>query len=358
MIATLPAGMQYLDDFTHSRHHACPQDRLKAVRKAAQGFRERFLDEPEVLFYKSINLIRVPYPTWYGYSGVYAQSAYRFPFIHILNRLFVVQYRDLEGAIKTLLFSPSDVVGNRETPFFKRLTGKAKLPRIAENLVAPQYNDVESALASAGISPEQVDFISYDHLHTQDVRRWLGNGAKTGFFPNAKLLVHRQEWISTGALLPCQADWYCPNGIHGVEASRVVCFDGSVQLGLGVALLYTPGHTEGNHSLAARVPDGIRVTSENGVGADAYAPQHSRINAIRRYAQATGVEVILNGNTLEGSNDQYISMVLEKTVAGPSVNADFPNCAPSSEATPHWAMPGQESSFLMGEAAFGRVVTQ
>ena len=60
MIATLPAGMQYIDDFTHARHHARPQDRLAAVRKAAQGFRERFLDEPEVLFYKSINLIRVP----------------------------------------------------------------------------------------------------------------------------------------------------------------------------------------------------------------------------------------------------------------------------------------------------------
>ena len=48
------------------------------------------MDEPEVLFYKSIYLIRVPYPTWYGYSGVYAQSTYRFPLTHILNRLFVV----------------------------------------------------------------------------------------------------------------------------------------------------------------------------------------------------------------------------------------------------------------------------
>jgi hypothetical protein len=356
MIATLPAGMQYIDDFTHARHHARPQDRLAAVRKAAQGFRERFLDEPEVLFYKSINLIRVPYPTWYGFSGVYAQTAYRFPFIHILNRLFVVQYRDLAGEVKTLLFSPSDLEGNRETPFFKRLTDKMKLPRKAQNVMAPMFNDVESALAATGIRPEQVDYISYDHLHTQDIRRWLGTAFQPGFFPNARLLVHRQEWISTGALLPCQADWYCPNGIHGVSEDRVVTFDGSLQLGRGVALLHTPGHTEGNHSLAARVRDGIRVTSENGIGADAYEPKNSRINAVRRYAQATGVEVILNGNTLEGSNDQYISMVLEKTVAGPSANPEFPNCASSSESTPYWLMPGQESSYLIGEAEFGQAV--
>ena len=37
MIATLPAGMQYIDDFTNARHHARPQDRLAAVRKAAGG---------------------------------------------------------------------------------------------------------------------------------------------------------------------------------------------------------------------------------------------------------------------------------------------------------------------------------
>jgi hypothetical protein len=157
-------------------------------------------------------------------------------------------------------------------------------------------------------------------------------------------------------LLPCQADWYCPRGTEGVAADRVIAFDGGIHLGDGVALLHTPGHTEGNHSLVARVPDGIRVSSENGVGADAYAPANSRVDAIRAYARATGAEVILNGNTLEGSSEQYISMILEKTLAGPSVNPDFPNCATSSEATPHWLMPGYRASYLMGEACFGTPV--
>ena len=346
-------GMKAIQDFDDVRQSPLPQERLKAARKQASAFRERFMDEAPVQFYQSADMVRVPYPTWYAYSGVYTQSSYKFPYIHILNRIFIVQYHDFSGELKTLLFSPSDIEADRETPFFKRLTDKMPSWSPLEGVVAPIIRDVTGALAEVGLSPEDVDYISYDHLHTQDVRRWLGTKDKAAYFPNAKLLVHEQEWLSTTSLLPVQADWYCPNGIEGVDPDKVIQFTGSIQLGEGVALVHTPGHTEGNHSLVARVPDGIRVTSENGVGADAYAPMNSKVNAIRRYAKDTGIEVILNGNTLEGSNDQYISMVIEKTIAGPSKNPDFPNCASSSEATPYWLIPGHKVSHLIGEAKFG-----
>ena len=346
-------GMKAIHDFDDVRQSPLPQERLKAARKQASAFRERFMDELPVQFYQSADMVRVPYPTWYAYSGVYTQSTYKFPYIHILNRIFIVQYHDFSGELKTLLFSPSDIEADRETPFFKRLTDKMPSWSPLEGVVAPIIRDVTGALAEVGLSPEDVDYISYDHLHTQDVRRWLGTKDKAAYFPNAKLLVHEQEWLSTTSLLPVQADWYCPNGIEGVDPDKVIKFTGSIQLGEGVALVHTPGHTEGNHSLVARVPDGIRVTSENGVGADAYAPMNSKVNAIRRYAKDTGIEVILNGNTLEGSNEQYISMVIEKTIAGPSKNPDFPNCASSSEATPYWLIPGHKVSHLIGEAKFG-----
>ena len=84
---------------------------------------------------------------------------------------------------------------------------------------------------------------------------------------------------------------------------------------LGIRGLHTPGHTEGNHSFVVRTPRGLLVTSENGVGADSYAPLASRIPGLRRYAQDTGVEVILNGNTQEGGLDQYLSMIQEKEIA-------------------------------------------
>lgn len=352
-----PLGMKAIHDFDNVRQSPLPQERLNAARKQAEAFRERFMDEPEVAFYQSVNLVRVPYPTWYAYSGVYSQNTYKFPYLHILNRLFIVQFRNFLGELKTLLFSPSDIDADRETPFFKRLTDKMPNWAALENVVAPIFRDVNEALAEIGLAPEDIDYISYDHLHTQDLRQWLGSKTATAdrpaYFPNAKLLVHEKEWQSAQGLLPVQAEWYCPNGIDGIDPEKVITFTSSLQLGAGLALVHTPGHTEGNHSLVARVPDGIRVTSENGVGADAYAPMNSKVNAIRRYAKNTGMEVILNGNTLEDSTDQYISMVVEKTIAGPSKNPDFPNCASSSEATPYWLIPGHKVSHLIGEAKFG-----
>lgn len=349
--AVLP--YQPIGDFAGLRHAPVPAERLRSLRAAAQGWRERFLDEPELLYYRSVDLIRVPYPAWYAFTGVYAQAVLKPPMVHLLNRLFVVQYLDFAGQRRTLLFSPSDHAANRETPFFKRLG--ERVPASLQPLLAPVLRSVPEALAECGIRPEQVDFISYDHLHTQDLRNWLGSQGQPGLFPNARLLVHREEWAAVAGLLPCQADWYCPHGVSGVADGRVVVFDGDIQLGRGLALIHTPGHTAGNHSLVCRVADGIRVSSENGVAADAYAPLLSRNNAIRRYAQATGAEVILNGNTLEGSTDQYLSMVVEKTIAGPAAGGEFPNCVPSSEATPFWLFPGYRASHLFGQAQFGTV---
>jgi uncharacterized protein YjiS (DUF1127 family) len=346
-------GMKAIHDFDDVRQSPLPQERLSAARKKASAFRERFMDEPQVQFYQSADMVRVPYPTWYAYSGVYTQSTYKFPYLHILNRIFIIQYHDFLGELKTLLFSPSDIDADRETPFFKRLTNKMPNWSPLENLVAPITRDVTQALADIGLKPADIDYISYDHLHTQDVRQWLGSTDRAAYFPNAKILVHEKEWQSVQGLLPVQAEWYCPNGIEGVDPNKVITFTSSLHLGRGLALIHTPGHTEGNHSLVARVPDGIRVTSENGVGADAYAPMNSKVNAIHRYAKSTNMEVILNGNTLEDSTDQYISMVIEKTIAGPSINPDFPNCASSSEATPFWLIPSHKVSHLIGEAKFG-----
>src|SRR5699024_4535039 len=200
-------GMKAIHDFDEVRQSPLPQERLKAARKQASAFRERFMDEPPVQFYQSADMVRVPYPTWYAYSGVYTQSTYKFPYIHILNRIFIVQYHNFSGELKTLLFSPSDIEADRETPFFKRLTDKMPSWSPLEGVVAPIIRAVTGALAEVRLSPEDVDYISFDHLHTQDVRRWLGTKDKPAYFPNAKLLVHEQEWLSTTSLLPVQADW-------------------------------------------------------------------------------------------------------------------------------------------------------
>jgi len=347
-------GFSRLTDIDLARRHPMPTQRLEQARRSAMDLRERLLSEDsDVIFYRSISLIRAPYPTKYGLLNA---NTVKSPFMHIVNRLFVVQFKGSDG-IKTLLFSPSDFEANLETPFFKRLTKKyGVLSPLVNAFLAPVEHTVEEALALCGIEPDEVDYISYDHLHTQDVRKWMGDAKTPGYFPNAKLIVMKQEWDSTTALLPQQRDWYCPDGIKGIPEERVLLLDTSVHLGDGLAFVRTPGHTEGNHSLVAKTPAGLLVTSENGVSADSYAPGKSRIPGVKDYAEATGMEVILNGNTLENSLDQYISMVVEKTIAGPCKdNPEFCNFVPSSELTAYWGFPGLKPTFSFGELKYGQV---
>jgi hypothetical protein len=340
-----------ITQFIDSRIDTHPKTRLESVRRAAKEFREYMLGlNSQVEFYKSVDLVRVPYPTKYGLLNAAKRVS---PYMHIMNRVFIVRFRTRQG-LKTLLFSPSDIDGNRETPYFKSLnSGSGFIAETMERFLAPVYNYVEDALKDAGIGLDDVDYISYDHLHTQDLRKWLGDGSEDGMFPNAKLLVMRQEWESAHSLLPPQQQWYCPNGLNGVDDNRVILLDSSVMLSDSVALVRTPGHTEGNHSLVANTPEGLLVTSENGVSADSYSPLHSTIPGVREYAKSTGMEVILNGNTLEVGIDQYISMVMEKTIAGPNLeNPDFCNFVPSSELTAYWGFPGLKPTFYQGSKHF------
>jgi hypothetical protein len=350
---TEDAVLSAIDLFDEARAPLSPQARLDNVRQAARRLREQMLAEKPVPYYASFDLIRVPYPTRFALREA---CSVPLPFLHILNRMFVIQFESDDG-LKTMLASPTDYRAARETPFFKRLSERfGPLRRLIEPIISREMGTVEGHLASLGLRPEQVDYITYDHLHTQDLRRWFGSRERPGYFPNARLLVTRQEWASAKALLPTQAEWYCPHGLDGVPDEKVMLLDRDVKLGTGVALIRTPGHTQGNHSIVVHTPEGLMVTSENGVSPDSYAPLHSRIPGVRKAARATGAEVILNGNTLEGALDQYISMVQEKEMAGPSSrNPDFYNTVPSSELTPYWLFPGIRPSFRFGSLRFGKL---
>ena len=340
--------------FAGVRDHARPEDRLRAGRRAAEAFREEMLSAPPVRYFRSASLVAAPYPTRYAFLDA---CALPFPLVHIENRVFVVQV-ERGGERRTLLLSPTDIDEAKRTPFFARLRDRAgPLAPQFEKIVARRTGDVVEQLARIGVRPDEVDYISYDHLHTQDVRRWLGTRDRPGLFPRARLLVMRQEWESAHGLLPTQADWYCPGGVDGVDPARVVLLDGDTRVGDSLALIHTPGHTEGNHSFVTRVAEGLFVTSENGVCVDAYAPRASRIPGLARHAEQTGAEVVLNGNTLESSVEQYVSMVIEKTIAGPSErHGDFPNMVVSSELAPFWGAPGIAPTFRFGEIELGEHV--
>lgn len=345
------SAFQRLTHFDGARDAARPLDRVANVKQAAIDFRRDMLARKPVLHYASFELVRVPYPSKFAYLNVYSGPS---AFVHLCNTMFVVQFESSEG-IKTLLVGPSDWENQRDTPFFKQLSDRAgPLKGVMENLISRKTDTVPGVLARIGLKPEDVDYITYDHLHTQNLRRWLGADGQPAFLPNAKLLVMREEWECTQSLIPWQNQWFCPHGIDGVPSDKVILLDHDVMLGEGVALIKTKGHTEGNHSIVVHADGQLFVTSENGVSLDAYAPLQSRVPGVASYARRTGAEVVLNGNTQEYAVDQYISMVQEKAIAGESRRLPgWPNLAPSSESAGFWMFPRTSPTVRVGQLQFG-----
>jgi hypothetical protein len=329
-----------------------PANRLRQVRRAAEEVRARLLEDGPVPGLRTCPLVTFPYPTAFAFSGGALSPA---PYVMMTNRMMVVQY-EAEGERRTLLFNPTDVERGVAAPFYATLRARYG-NLLSDKLLSRRHGSVASHLERLGLSPGDVDFIAFDHLHIQDLRRWLGGDGLEPFFPRAKLLVQRAEWASVQDLHPMQIPWYVPHGTRGVPDERVVLLEGDAKLGRGVAILSTPGHTLGNMSLAVTTSHGVYVTSENGVACESYTPLQSRIPGLRAMAEQYGHEVILNGNTREGSLDQYTSMVLEKTVAGPSPgDPAFCNVLPSSELTGSVLAPGLSPTFSHGDVHEGRLV--
>jgi hypothetical protein len=300
--------------------------RLDEIRLAAERYKERFKQQGEVTAVRSVDIATAPYITKYAFHGAAkTPNAY----MSMTNRMLVVQYEDFEGQLRTLVWEPTEPEGSAEAPFYAQLVERSEqnpLYKALDRLFHKEYAKPEQALAQTGVRPEAVDFISFDHLHVQDPRLILPH------FPNAKLLVQRWEIATLESLHPMQWYWYVEGALDGIAEDRLVLLDGDVELGHGVSIVWTPGHTDGNHSLVINTPDGVWVSSENGVACDNWQPELSRIPGVRQYATAQRREVCPNANTLEDSVDQYDSMVKEKTLADFSPRApQWKQILPSSE---------------------------
>jgi hypothetical protein len=315
-------------------------ERLEAIRAAAGEFRARFKEQGQAEAVKTFDLVTAGYPLKYAFGGA-ARGVN--PFVNIRNRMLIVQFRDFEGALRTLVWEPTVPEGSAEAPFYAQLIDRYG-EWLSDNVLSTEHNTVGGALAQAGLSPADVDFVAFDHLHVQDLRILMGTNRpvegeaapREPFFPNAKFLLQRKEVDTLASPHPMQWAWYVPGGMDQVIEDNLVLLDGDVELGLGVALMSTPGHTDGNQSLVLGTPDGIWVSSENGVCADNWHPHLSKIPGVRKEAEFMGREVILNSNTLEDSLDQYDSMVKEKAVADPNrQDPRWMNVFPSSEM-PSW----------------------
>ena len=356
-----PAGRRW-QHFDGAARETSAGRRLAAVRALAQDWRADFTASGRPDTVLTCDLVTLPYPTRYGLFRAAASPA---PYLAITNRMVVVRWADDDGTRRTLLFEPSDIDLGERTPFFQDLVASAgPAAGLLDRRLTTRHGRVLEHLRRLGIAPEEVDYLVFDHLHTQDVRRWLGTTAPqpdlaglTGWpdaplepvFPNARLLVQREELEAMVDLHPFQRPWYQAGTFADVRPDAVVALDGDVALGPGVGVLSTPGHTVGNQSLVVHTSTGVWASSENAVSAECLVPEHSRIPGVARYARRWGQEVVLNSNTPEMLREQYDSMVKEKSVVDPSLrDPRFPQFFPSSELTAVRWSPGTRPTFTHG----------
>lgn len=325
--------------------------RLDAVRRAARKLRDRIVGAGPAKCVRTIDLATFPYPTKYAFQGVAQSPA---PYVFMRNRMHLVQVT-ANGRLVSILVNPTDPQRSAAAPFFVRL--QEQYGALAQRLLSTMHSTVEQGLQRWGLSPDAIDYVTFDHLHVQDVRGLLAPGpGGRAFLPNAKLLVQKSELDTLANIHPLQAEWYIPDCVRGVPADKIVTLDGDYAIGSGFAIVRTPGHTWGNHSLVAVTDRGAWTISENGVCVDSYVPGLSTIRGVAKYARDTGVEVILNANTREGSLDQYTSMVLEKTLADSVPDRpELPQHFSSSEVVPHVLAPGLTPSYTHGAITYGEI---
>jgi hypothetical protein len=358
--ASLPAQLTRLDEMDRAWAENNPGLRLDAVRRAGRSLRQSLLSSGRVVSVRTFPVAVFPYPSEYGLAGAARSPA---PYVMMRNAMQLVQVEADGGRLINILVNPTDPERSIEAPFFaKQVERYGKF--LTRRLLSRRFPGVAASLAEVGVAPEEIDFVTFDHLHTQDVRGLFGttepepgkSEPTPALLPNAVLLVQRAELRTLECLHPLQARWYVRDGVRGVARDRIAVLDGDYLLGRGFAMVRTPGHTEGNHSLVIHTDTGLWTVSENGVAVECYAPMSSEIGGVRKHAREAETEFILNSNTRENSLDQYISMALEKTLADPSAaRSEFPQCFPSSEMVRSRLAPGLKPTFSHGTITFGEV---
>ena len=346
-------GLRPIEEFREAAAVWPRGRRLEALRDAAQQFRHRFKRQGTVRAVRTADVVAAPYETRLAFGGA---AWHLFPYVYLINRVTVIEYEDFGGRIRRLAWEPTVAEGSREAPYYAQMA--KQYGTTMTRLGTPTYRTLEGALSEFGVGAHEIDYMTHDHLHVQDLRPLLGNGTPEHrpIFPRAQLICQRKEYDTFRSIHPMQWAWYVPGATDGVDESRIVEIDGDHELGVGVALIATPGHTDGNQSLCINTPDGVWVSSENGVAADSWQPDLSRIPGLKRYWRHYRREVVMNSNTLEDSIDQYDSMVKEKALADRSPRDDrWLNILPSIELARykvHWPV---VPTFFHGGINHGRL---
>ena len=107
--------------------------------------------------------------------------------------------------------------------------------------------EVDTALRSIGVEPEEIEVIIFTHLH------W-DHASNTALFPNARLICQKREYESL--FEPDHPSIQKGYVIEEVKGYNYELVDGDAQLFDGISVVLTPGHTIGSQSVVVDTEEG------------------------------------------------------------------------------------------------------
>ena len=155
-------------------------------------------------------------------------------------------------------------------------------------------------LQEVGVAAEDINFVFQSHLH------WDHSGLLR-YFPNAKIIVQRQEY-SYAINPPPFAEAFYRCHYYNSPVLKWQLIDGDESLMPGITAISTPGHTPGHQSLMVDLPESgtlilsgdCAYISENldseiipGILVDPFQALHS-LKKLKNLARITNGQIIFN----------------------------------------------------------------
>ncbi len=139
----------------------------------------------------------------------------------------------------------------------------------ARDIYRIEHTDtIESSLARVGLKPEDITRVVLTHLHFDHAgaaTKLDSTGKPVPRFPNARYYVQQREWeLAINPNRRSRAAYLPDNFLPLQEAGQLELIDGDFQLGLGLELVLTGGHTPGHQIVMVRDNPELRVQNPEG----------------------------------------------------------------------------------------------
>ena len=120
-----------------------------------------------------------------------------------------------------------------------------------------EHRCVLDALAEVDVAPESIDRVIVTHLHFDHAGGLtrLIDGQVMPSFPNADVIVQRQEWDDANANRSTMTGTYLRTHLDPI-AQQMKLVEGEADVELGIRVLPDPGHTWGQQAVLIDTDDG------------------------------------------------------------------------------------------------------